>query len=280
MLTLTALLFSLTLTTSVANDAVLLLSVSSNAGRPTDDAEVARRIAAELTSHDLRVSRSVAFKPGCENDAACVDEALAGGRALIGLRCDVVRAGPVAQVSVQVFAHQGGILIADERVVMLDELHAGAPILAPNVVDAILARAVPATTGTAETDPPTTATEPGATSESPSTGTTSGATDAEPGSPSTDPAATDSVSAFPLLGATGLGVAALGAVLGIVGGGVLSMQLQILQDPAALGGAKETATLLSWASIASLAAAVVVAGAGTGLAAYGFMTHYTSEPEM
>lgn len=253
----------LSITNVVEPDAVLLLSVSSNAGLPSDEAAIAKRLADELAAEKRRVSRAVTFAPECATDARCVDDALSTARAAVGIRCDVVRAGPVAQISLQLFAHGEGLVLSDERVVSLDELHRGTALLPTSFTDALRARAPqtperePAATTTPlePTRPPKS--DPTTTSDAPATST-----------PAQVEASED---AFPVLGAVGLGVATLGALLAVTGGGILAMELQVLSDPSSLAADKELATLLGWSSIALLATAVVVTGAGAGIALFGFL---------
>lgn len=245
----------------VEPDAVLLLSVSSNAGLPSDEAAIAKRLADELTAEERRVSRAVTFAPDCAADPRCVDDVLSNARAAVGIRCDVVRAGPVAQISLQLFAHGEGLVLADERVVSLDELHRGTALLPATFTEALRARAPPAPAGaetTTATVPPAVATVPATTASEPPPGTAPAAV-----APTEDP--------FPVVGAVGLGVATLGALLAVTGGGVLAMELQVLADPSSLAADKELATLLGWSSIALLATAVVVTGAGAGIAIFGFL---------
>lgn len=178
-------------------------------------------------------------EPGCFDDVACIASAVGDHDA--ALRVELVRVGPLLQVTAHLFGSDGALLYESDRSLNADGIAATGTLLGTEFAPHIRALTAP--------DPPTPATLPDA------------------GEP-------DVVASSPLfvpLLAVGGAVAAVGA-LALVGGSVLAVErTATAYTPTASGEDKSVALAVAPWATAAAGAGAVLAGVGGALIATAFV---------
>lgn len=213
--------------------------VASFATVGMDDAESARarkQLDAELGAvAPLNPTMAIDDK-ACLNAPSCAAGAIERAEADVAVLVQLVRAGPVVQVSTRLLDHSGGVALRDEHVLEVDDLEAGRLLSA--AFEQRLRALVPA--------------------EAP---VDDAKKDVDGGALTT--------SNLPVLGIAGLATAGVGLALLVGGAAVASNSVPVLEDAGSSSKAKEEAAIFGGIGIGvAIAGGVVVLGGGV-LAALG-----------
>lgn len=254
--------------TSVATTDVWLAAYTTTGLDEAEDATMRARIRAELEGARA-AALSEAPDPSCVATAGCVSARLKALGAEAALEVDLVRAGPLLQVSTRLHRPGGEDPRSEQRLVQLGDLERGAPLLS----DALLGelRALEPTAAAEDPAPePATEDAPPPVGDEPDEALHDAPVDDTPPSPpaSARPAQD---AGLPVLALSGSGLAAAGIVTLVVGAGVATAGNAVLLDPSSSAGDKELATVYGPLAIAAAVAGGVATIAGGALVVVGFV---------
>ena len=212
---------------------------------------VKARLESELSAAEVP-SRMLSLSPAaaCFESEPCVQGLLKGGPALLDV--EVVRVGPLVQLSLRLFGADGSLLDGAGNTAEADAFPGEGAI-----IDGELLRQVQAQVPKA---PPPTAP---AIASSPQATETKVIEVAQPEQPK-------GPQSLPLLGYGGIGVAAAGGLL-VVGSGLVALsEANVLEDATSLRLDKDRALVLGPVALGVMGAGVLVLGAGGAMTSVGF----------